>query len=218
GAVPPAEFIPIAEETGDICAIGSWVLKTAAAQVAAWHQTIPGCAQLHLAVNVSAVQFDDDHFVEMVTDVLDATGLPAEQLTLEITESMLVADRVATSGMLETLRALGAKVAIDDFGTGYSSLAYLAGIPADIVKIDRSFVKDLYPQSGSRVLVQSIIELARSLGLEVVAEGVERSAQAELLQQLGCPQLQGYLYARPMTRAEFPAFAAGAATRAATAA
>jgi diguanylate cyclase (GGDEF)-like protein len=200
GNVPPSDFIPLAEETGDIVPMGSWILKTAAAQIVAWERTIRGCADLHLAVNVSAAQLDDSDFVDTVIDVLATTGLSAHRLTLEITESMLVSDTEAAGGRLEQLRAQGIKIAIDDFGTGYSSLAYLAGIPADIVKIDQSFVADLYPQSGSRVLVQSIIELARSLGLDVVAEGVERTTQAELLRDLGCPQLQGYLYARPMNR------------------
>ncbi len=136
----------------------------------------------------------------MVTGVLQATGLPATQLTLEITESMLVRDRAVSTTRLNALRARGIRIAIDDFGTGYSSLSYLADLPADIVKIDQSFVADLHPQSGSRVLVKSIIDLARSLGLDVVAEGVEQSAQAEILHELGCPKLQGYLYSRPMSR------------------
>jgi diguanylate cyclase len=200
GAVAPAEFIPLAEETGDIRTLGAWMLQTAAAQVAAWRQTLAGCADLHLAVNVSPLQLDDDDFVDLVTGVLQVTGLPATQLTLEITESMLVRDRAVSTARLNALRARGIRIAIDDFGTGYSSLSYLADLPADIVKIDQSFVADLHPQSGARVLVKSIIDLARSLGLDVVAEGVEQSSQAEILHELGCPKLQGYLYSRPMSR------------------
>jgi EAL domain-containing protein (putative c-di-GMP-specific phosphodiesterase class I) len=200
GAVPPVEFIPLAEETGDIRTLGAWVMKTATAQAEAWRESIPGCETLHLAVNISPLQLDDDDFVEMVTGVLLATGFPANQLTLEITESMLVRDRVVSAGKLNALRERGIRIAIDDFGTGYSSLSYLAEIPADIVKIDQSFVADLHPQSGSRVLVKSIIDLARSLGLEVVAEGVEETGQAEILHDLGCGTVQGYLFARPMGR------------------
>lgn len=202
GMVPPAEFIPLAEETGEIRTLGAWVLQTATAQLAAWRQAIPGCEALQLAVNVSPIQLDDDDFVDMVTRILDATGLPAQQLMLEITESMLVRDRIESGGRLNALREHGIRIAIDDFGTGYSSLSYLAEIPADIVKIDRSFIMDLHPQSGSRVLVKSIIDLARSLGLDVVAEGVELTGQAELLNELGCPKLQGFLYSRPMGRDE----------------
>ncbi|MDQ1435736.1 MAG: diguanylate cyclase [Actinomycetota bacterium] len=206
GMIPPIDFIPLAEESGDIRALGAWVLQTAAAQLAAWRQTIPGCVALQLAVNVSALQLDDDDFVDCVVGVLNATGLPARQLILEITESMLVRERSETTVRLNALRERGIRIAIDDFGTGYSSLSYLAEIPADIVKIDQSFVTDLHPQSGSRVLVKSIIDLARSLGLDVVAEGVERSSQAEILHDLGCPKLQGYLYARPMGRNECSAY------------
>jgi diguanylate cyclase (GGDEF)-like protein len=200
GAVTPAEFIPIAEETGDIRTLGAWMLQTAAAQVAAWRESLASCANLQLAVNVSPIQLDDDDFVDMVSGVLEATGLPATQLTLEITESMLVRDRAVSTERLNALRAIGIRIAIDDFGTGYSSLSYLADLPADIVKIDQSFVADLHPHSGARVLVKSIIDLARSLGLDVVAEGVEETGQAEILHELGCPKLQGYLYARPMGR------------------
>jgi diguanylate cyclase (GGDEF)-like protein len=200
GAVAPVDFIPLAEETGDIRTLGAWVLQTATAQAAAWRETIPGCDALHLAVNVSPLQLDDDDFVEMVTGVLHATGFPASHLTLEITESMLVRDRIMSAGRLNELRKLGIRIAIDDFGTGYSSLSYLAEIPADIVKIDQSFVADLHPQSGSRVLIKSIIDLAQSLGLDVVAEGVEQTGQADILHDLGCGKLQGYLFSRPLDR------------------
>jgi diguanylate cyclase (GGDEF)-like protein len=206
GMVAPTEFIPLAEESGEIRALGAWVLQTATAQFAAWRQTITGCAALQLAVNVSPVQLDDDDFVEIVSDVLRTTGVPASKLTLEITESMLVRDRAETSARLNALRARGIRIAIDDFGTGYSSLSYLSQLPADIVKIDQSFVADLHPKSGSRVLVKSIIDLAHSLGLDIVAEGVEQTGQARLLHELGCPKLQGYLYSRPMSRNDCSAY------------
>jgi EAL domain-containing protein (putative c-di-GMP-specific phosphodiesterase class I) len=200
GLVPPTEFIPLAEESGDIHALGIWVLQTATAQLAAWRQTIRGCNALQLAVNVSPLQLDDEDFVAVVTGILNATGFPATQLTLEITETMLVLDRGQSSNRLNALRERGVRIAIDDFGTGYSSLSYLAELPADIVKIDRSFVIDLHPKSGSRVLVKSIIDLAQSLGLDVVAEGVEETGQAVILHELGCPKLQGFLYSRPLDR------------------
>jgi diguanylate cyclase (GGDEF)-like protein len=200
GLIPPTEFIPLAEESGDIQALGAWMLQTATAQLAAWRQTIRGCTALQLAVNVSPLQLDDEDFVNVVTRILETTGFPSAQLTLEITESMLVRDRGQSSSRLNALRAHGIRIAIDDFGTGYSSLSYLAELPADIVKIDRSFVIDLHPKSGSRVLVKSIIDLARSLGLDVVAEGVEETGQAVILHELGCPKLQGFLYSEPLDR------------------
>jgi diguanylate cyclase (GGDEF)-like protein len=200
GPIAPTEFIPLAEETGDIRTLGTWVLQTATAQAEAWRESVAGCDRLQLAVNVSPLQLDDEDFVEMVTGVLNATGFPAQQLTLEVTESMLVRDRVVSASRLNALRARGIRIAIDDFGTGYSSLSYLGEIPADIVKIDQSFVADLHPHSGSRVLIKSIIDLARSLGLDVVAEGVEQAGQRDILHDLGCAKLQGYLFARPMDR------------------
>ncbi|MBV8951180.1 MAG: EAL domain-containing protein [Actinobacteria bacterium] len=209
GAIPPSTFIPLCEETGDVRVLGAWMLRTAAAQVAAWQQTIPGMEELHLAVNVSPVQLDNDSFVDTVLETLHSTGLEARHLTLEITETMLLTDRELNSARLHTLRGRGVRIAIDDFGTGYSSLSYLAQLPADVVKIDRSFVMDLTPQSGALVIVKGILELARSLGLDVVAEGVELSGQAELLNELGCPKLQGYLYCRPLPRDECGNYLAG---------
>jgi EAL domain-containing protein (putative c-di-GMP-specific phosphodiesterase class I) len=209
GAVPPVAFIPLAEETGDIRLLGSWMLRTAAAQVVAWQRTIPGFEDLQLAVNVSPVQLDDDTFVDNVVAMLDTTGLAPQHLTLEITESMLITDREVSGARLDALREQGIRIAIDDFGTGYSSLSYLAQMPADIVKIDQSFVSDLAPQSGALVIVKSILDLAHSLGLDVVAEGVELSGQAALLKELGCPKLQGYLYCRPLPRDECGEYLAG---------
>jgi EAL domain-containing protein (putative c-di-GMP-specific phosphodiesterase class I) len=208
GAIPPVAFIPLAEETGDIRLLGAWMLRTAAAQVVAWQRTMPGFEDLQLAVNVSPVQLDDDTFVESVAAMLGETGLASQHLTLEITESMLITDREASGVRLNALREQGVRIAIDDFGTGYSSLSYLAQMPADIVKIDRSFVNDLTPQSGALVIVKSILDLAQSLGLDVVAEGVEQSDQAALLKKLGCPKLQGYLYSRPLPRDECQAYLA----------
>jgi EAL domain-containing protein (putative c-di-GMP-specific phosphodiesterase class I) len=194
GLVSPAEFIPLAEETGEIRAIGAWVLRTAAAQVATWRRKLPGCEDLRLAVNLSPVQMRGDDLVETVTTILHAAGLDPACLTLEVTESMLLLDLEAARRQLDSLRAIGVRVAIDDFGTGYSSLSYLSKLPADIVKIDQSFVKDLESNANSSVLVQAVIDMATALHLDIVAEGVEEIPQQVALTQLGCPRSQGYLY------------------------
>ncbi len=203
GLVPPNDFIQLAEETGDIRAIGAWVLRTAAEQVVRWHAELPGCEQLELSVNLSPLQLRDRDLVTMVVDVLADTGLDPHQLTLEVTESTLLTDLDLARQHLDSLRALGCRVAIDDFGTGYSSLSYLSRLPADVVKIDRSFVKDLDQYSGAVALVRGIIEMARALGLDVLAEGVEIQAQQAILGELGCPRYQGYLFCKPLPADEF---------------
>lgn len=196
GLVPPVEFIPLAEETGDIVGIGAWVLREALGQGAAWMAETG--APLRMAVNLSPRQFHDGSDVlAMVTAALQETGFPASQLTLEVTEGVLVRDGDAVVAQLEALRALGIRIAIDDFGTGFSGLSYLRHLPADIIKIDRSFVVDL-PRGGSAVtLITSIVELARTLGLDVVAEGVETEGQRQTLAALDCGSAQGFLFARP---------------------
>jgi diguanylate cyclase len=203
GLVPPAEFIPLAEETGEIRSIGAWVLRTATAQVAAWRGTLIGCEDLRLAVNLSPVQMRGDDLVDTVTTILHAAGLDAEYLTLEVTESMLLLDLEAARRQLDALRAIGVSVAIDDFGTGYSSLAYLSRLPADVVKIDQSFVKDLESNSNSSVLVQAVIDMATALHLDIVAEGVEDVSQQMALTELGCPRSQGYLFSPAVPAADF---------------
>jgi diguanylate cyclase len=202
GLVGPMEFIPLAEQTGEIRAIGAWVLKTAAAQVVAWQRTLPGCEQLTLAVNISPVQLRDADLVELTTSTLETTGLRTSGLTLEVTENALLQDIDGACRQLEALRTLGVRVAIDDFGTGYSSLSYLVRLPVDVVKIDQSFVKGLHVHSGRLVLVKAIADLALALGLDIVAEGVEHSEEQEVLRSLGCPHLQGYLYSRPLPEIE----------------
>ncbi|MCI2240512.1 bifunctional diguanylate cyclase/phosphodiesterase [Kineococcus sp. TRM81007] len=197
GLVPPLEFVPLAESSGHIVAIGTWVLRTAVLQAARWsrEQGRP----VTIGVNLSAVQLAGDEVVDVVAGALRDSGLPARQLTLEITESLLVGDFIGTAARLERLRELGARIAIDDFGTGYSSLSYLRRLPVDIVKIDRSFVGDLSGGGSATTLVASIVELARSLGLDVIAEGVETEQQAGALRALNCGLAQGYLYARPVS-------------------
>jgi diguanylate cyclase (GGDEF)-like protein len=195
GLVPPAEFIPLAEESGVITEIGRWVLRTALQQGAAWLATAP--EPVRMAVNLSPRQLMDGGVVADVTAALQDTGFPAAQLTLEVTEGVLVEDVDAVIGQLEQLRQLGVAIAIDDFGTGFAGLSYLRRLPADIIKIDRSFVTDLSSGGASTTLIASIVELARTLGLGVVAEGVETEAQRQALAELHCASAQGYLFARP---------------------
>jgi diguanylate cyclase (GGDEF)-like protein len=195
GLIPPAEFIPLAEEGGFIVEIGRWVLEQAARQAVVWsaEQGRP----LGMAVNLSPRQLADDDVVATVQEVLVRTGLPARQLTLEVTEGVLVHDVEFVVDQLQALRALGVRIAIDDFGTGYSSLSYLRRLPADVIKIDRSFVQELGSGAHSTTLVASIIELARSLHLDVVAEGVETAEQRAVLGELACSHAQGFLFGRP---------------------
>jgi diguanylate cyclase (GGDEF)-like protein len=208
GLIPPVEFIPLAEETGDIREIGAWVLRTATAQVAEWQSHISGCEQLRLAVNLSPLQMRDSSLVETITGILHAAGLDPTFLTLEVTESMLLLDLEAARRQLDAIRALGIRVAIDDFGTGYSSLSYLSRLPADVVKIDQSFVKDLQDEPNASVLVRAVIEMATALRLDIVAEGVEEVPQQIALNELGCPHSQGYLYSPALPATEFARLAA----------
>jgi diguanylate cyclase len=195
GLVQPTEFVPLAEEAGHIVEMGRWVLIEATSQAAAW--SAEAGRPIGMAVNLSPRQLADDDVVATVRTALATSGLPPAQLTLEVTEGVLVRDVDAVVTQLRALRALGVRIAIDDFGTGYSSLSYLRRLPADIVKIDRSFVADLGSGGRSTTLVASIVELARSLHLEVVAEGVETPEQHAVLRGLDCSHAQGFLFGRP---------------------
>ncbi|SNS41926.1 diguanylate cyclase (GGDEF) domain-containing protein [Geodermatophilus pulveris] len=195
GPVPPMDFIPLAEESGAIVEIGRWVLAEATGQAARW--SWEAGRPIDIAVNLSPRQLLDDDVVSTVRAVLADSGLPAGQVTLEVTEGVLIHDVEAVVDVLRALRRLGVRIAIDDFGTGYSSLSYLRRLPADVVKIDRSFVQDLGSGGRSTTLVASIIELARSLELGVVAEGVETEEQHAVLGRLSCSHAQGYLFGRP---------------------
>jgi diguanylate cyclase (GGDEF)-like protein len=190
GMVSPAEFIPLAEETGLIIPLGDWVLRTACAQLKAW--MTQGLPQLRVAVNLSVRQLLQKDFTSSVETVLADTGLPAHLLELEITESTLMENAQDTLTALHRLRALGVRLSIDDFGTGYSSLSYLKRFPVDIIKIDRSFVRDVPQDADDAAIVTAIIALAHSLRLEVVAEGVETEAQLHFLRARRCDLLQGY--------------------------
>jgi len=192
GLIPPASFIPLAEETGLIVELGEWVLNEAC-RVAA--RKLPG---LMVAVNVSPIQVVRDDFVNVVRKALAASALPPQRLEIEITESLFIDASPKALRNLETLRQMGIRVALDDFGTGYSSLAYLRQFPFDTLKIDRAFVRELVTQHDARAIVRSIVELAAALGMSTVAEGVEEPAQYELLRRAGCAGVQGFLIARPM--------------------
>jgi len=197
GMVSPADFIPLAEDTGLILPLGRWVLHTACKLLAAW-QDDPALARLTMAVNVSSRQFRHAGFVDDVARVLAVTGAPAGQLKLELTESLLVEDMEATIATMEALRAHGVGFALDDFGTGYSSLAYLKRMPLEQLKIDQGFVRDLLTDPNDAAIVNTIIGLSRSLGLEVIAEGVESAEQRDLLAAGGCHFYQGYLFSQPL--------------------
>ena len=197
GLVAPDEFIPLAEETGLILPIGRWVLETACAQLNAWSDDRRSRG-LRLSVNVSARQFGQPDFVEQVIETLRATGAPAERLVLELTETVVLEDVAGAASKMNALKDLGVGFAVDDFGTGYSSLAYLTRLPLDQMKIDRSFVCNLPGNANDAAVAHTIITLAESLGLAVIAEGVETEAQRRFLERHGCPTFQGFLFGKPM--------------------
>lgn len=203
GMVPPDRFIPLAEETGLIVDLGKWVLAEACRTLKSWQQSIDGAGALTMSVNVSCRQFTKPGLVEFVTDVLEQHQLHPGCLKIEVTESVIMHDVNRTIGELNRLRALGVQIAIDDFGTGYSSLAYLRRMPIDHLKIDRSFIRGL--EEGIKEndqIVRSIISLARSLGLGVIAEGVESREQLEWLRLLNCDRAQGFMFSRPVDNAK----------------
>ncbi len=199
GSVSPSEFVPIAEDSGLIVALGAFVLDEACRQAAWWRRTVPGGDDMYVSVNVSPRQLRSHDFVDTVADVLLRHGLAGEHLWLEITERVLIEDSIGTLAILNGLRSLGVRLAIDDFGTGYSSLSYLKRFPVDRVKIDRSFVAGLALDASSTSLVRAIVAMAEALDLEPVAEGVENRLQVETLARLGCTSMQGFLLGRPMS-------------------
>jgi len=199
GLVPPADFIPLAEETGLIVSVGEWVLETACRQALEWDG-------LRVAVNLSPVQFRNRELVETVRQVLVRTGLDSSRLELEITESVLINDAAAALDILTGLKNLGVRIAMDDFGTGYSSLGYLNSFPFDKIKIDKSFISDMGIKDKSGAIVKSVISLGQSLNMITTAEGVETPEQAEFLRNEGCDQLQGYYFSKPITASEFTVF------------
>ena len=196
GTVSPAQFIPVAEESGLILPIGLWVLETACAQLARW-QTVPQFSGLSIAVNVSAIQFRETEFVAQVSEVLRQSGIRPELLKLELTESLVLDNIEDSISKMKELKNLGVKFSMDDFGTGYSSLSYLSRLPIDQLKIDQSFVRDITTDQHDAAIVQTIISMALSMGMEVIAEGVETEEQREFLELRGCQAYQGYLFAKP---------------------
>ena len=201
GMISPTKFIPLAEETGLIVPIGAWVLKAACAQNKIWAEQ--GLPPLRVAVNLSARQFAQDDLHATILNVLEETGLAQELLELEITESVTMDNPEHAAALLRKLKALGIGLAIDDFGTGYSSLSYLKRFPIDNVKIDRSFIKDIPHDEDDVAITQAVIAMAHSLGLKVIAEGVESEEHVTFLRDHGCEQAQGYLFGAPMSAEEF---------------
>ena len=196
GLVSPDQFIPIAEECGLIADIGDWVLQESISMSAQWEKRYG--RPLIMSVNLSPRQFMDDGLVAKVKRLLDAVGLEAKHLVLEITENDLISDRRSAYIILESLKALGVKIAIDDFGTGYSSLAYLRTLPVDILKIDREFLINSTENETDSHIIAAIIDLAHALKLEVIAEGIESISQLELLKTQQCDMAQGYYIGKPM--------------------
>ena len=202
GLISPAQFIPLAEETGLIIPIGLWVLQTACARIRDWSGQ-PATRDLQLAINVSARQFRQPDFVEQVQQAISATGINPARLKIELTESLVLDNVSDTITRMHALKALGVGFSMDDFGTGYSSLSYLKQLPLDQLKIDRSFVSDLATDPNDAAIVQAIITLGRTFGLNVIAEGVETEAQHEFLNLNGCHAFQGYLFGKPVPAKEF---------------
>jgi EAL domain-containing protein (putative c-di-GMP-specific phosphodiesterase class I) len=202
GIVPPSEFISLAEESGLILPIGLWVLRAACEQLAIW-ATIPRSRHLTISVNVSARQLYQQDFVHEVLAVIKSAGANPNLLKLELTESLLVSNVEETIEKMLLLKGHGVRFALDDFGTGFSSLAYLKRLPLDQLKIDQSFVRDILTDPNDAAIAKTVIALAGSLGLSVIAEGVETESQRGLLEAQGCDSYQGYLFGRPMPIAEF---------------
>jgi len=207
GAVSPAEFIPIAESSGLILALGRWVMETACRQLSEWSSQ-DGLSNLKISVNVSPREFLQPGFVAQVESVLGATGADPEKLVVELTEGLLLEDVGDTFDKMRALKELGIDIALDDFGTGYSSLSYLTRLPLDILKIDRAFVLNLPESQSDAVISQTIISMAESLDMKVIAEGVETQAQRDFLCTHGCATYQGFLFARPLPVTDFETFCA----------
>jgi predicted signal transduction protein with EAL and GGDEF domain len=206
GLLAPGSFIPLAEETGLLVAIGAWVLHQACQQTRSWQAAIPGYQQLGISVNLSAIQLTQPHLAAQVAQTLAATGLEARHLTLELTESLLIADVDTIAISLAELDALGVRLAIDDFGTGYSSLSYLRRLPVDSLKIDKSFIDEVASSPDAAALTHAIINLATTFELATVAEGIERLDQLQRLCELGCQSGQGYYFAKPLDEEQLAAF------------
>jgi len=198
GLVPPAEFIPLAEESGIIAAVGRWVLREACRQRREWIERIPGAARLTIGVNLSPRELHDPSLVDEVAEVIAGAGIDPWGLVFEVTESVLMSDAGVTIQRIEQLKKLGVRIAIDDFGTGYSSLASLRRLPVDVLKIDKSFIDGLDKDPEKAAIACTVVRLAQALGLRTIAEGVEHAEVARALGEFGCDLAQGYYFARPL--------------------
>jgi EAL domain-containing protein (putative c-di-GMP-specific phosphodiesterase class I) len=203
GLVTSQQFLPVAEETGLVVPIGNWVLHTACLQNMAWQKQ--GLPHLKIAVNLTERQFTDEHLVRDISSALDAAGMDASLLEIELHESSLIQNIEKTLHILRRLKAMGVRIAIDDFGTGYSSLATLQQFPLDTIKIDRSYIRDLAIQDDDSQLTQAIIAMGKSLSLTVVAQGVETKEQADFLRAHACDEIQGFYFNKPMSAQQFTA-------------
>jgi EAL domain-containing protein (putative c-di-GMP-specific phosphodiesterase class I) len=201
GVVAPGAFIDAAESLGLISRLGDWTLEEACRQLREWRDA--GIEPVRVSVNVSALQLQHDKVFEKVESLLDKYELAGEDLELEITENVLVADMEATVAILEQVRTLGVKVSIDDYGTGYSSLSYMKQLPVDALKIDRCFIVDICTDRADQAIVNSTIVLANNLGMSVIAEGVEEADQVALLQSYGCNHIQGFYFSKPLREEPF---------------
>ncbi|MEZ0494980.1 putative bifunctional diguanylate cyclase/phosphodiesterase [Sphingomonas sp. IW22] len=197
-SVPPSDFIPVAEEAGLIVPLGRWAMSEAARTLAEWDRAAGGCCGVNVAVNLSAIQLQRDQVANMVAQALSTHGLDGRRLTLELTESAIVADPDGVSNTIRALKELGTTLAMDDFGTGYSNLAYLQRLPIDVLKIDRSLVTGMLADRDKVAIVRAILGLAQALGMKITAEGIETPELAQTLAALGCGYGQGYHYARPL--------------------
>lgn len=204
--IAPGRFISVAEDSGMIVPIGEWVIQEACRQAMLWRQA--GLPVMVMAVNLSAVQFRRGDVMQTIAQALQATGFEAKLLELELTESILIGDTENVLASVRQIKQLGVKLSIDDFGTGYSSLSYLKRFDIDKLKIDQSFVRDLASDPDDAAIVRAIIQMAASLNLRTIAEGVEDAATAEQLRQFACDEVQGYHFARPMPAKAFAEFLA----------
>lgn len=210
GFVSPGEFIPLAEKTGFILPLGDWVLRTVCAQIKAWEAA--GIDPIRIAVNLSSEQFNQSTLSDEIAEILEQSGIAPHYLEVELTESLLVQDIDATIERMKALRAISISIAIDDFGTGYASLGYLQHFPFNVLKIDRCFVENIDQNSRNAAIVNAVIQMAHDLDLDVVAEGVETTAERQFLKQHGCDSFQGYLISKPLPADEFAELLKGHST------